>query len=59
MTKKEKLIREYRKKLRFEIKNSDTEIAHGNADIWLCELLEKLGYKEVVDVYDKVEKWYA
>lgn len=35
------------------------EGAHGEADSILCELLELLGYKDVVAAYNKVEKWYA
>lgn len=37
----------------------DTELAHVDADSVLCELLESLGYSEVVSAYRKVDKWYA
>ena len=37
----------------------DPEKAHGNADDVLCELLKRLGYDDVVDEWEKVEKWYA
>ena len=40
-------------------KNGDPEAAHGDADKILCELLIMLGYKEVIDAYSKIEKWYA
>jgi len=46
-------------RLQAEVDNDDTECAHGNADDILCELLEKLGYKEVVEKYNEVSKWYA
>lgn len=37
----------------------DYEVAHGEADTLLCELLTELGYKRVVEEFDKVGKWYA
>lgn len=42
-----------------EVNNYDTECAHINADEIICELLQTLGYKEVVKAYDEVTKWYA
>jgi hypothetical protein len=39
--------------------NGDTEAAHGYADDVLCALLRSLGYDDVVDEWDKVDKWYA
>lgn len=47
------------KRLQEEVNNDDTEDAHINADYILCELLEKLGYKDVVEKYNEVSKWYA
>lgn len=40
-------------------KNNDTETAHADADDVLCELLETLGYGDVVVEYAKVHKWFA
>jgi hypothetical protein len=40
-------------------KNRDVEVAHGNADDVLCDLLTDLGYGAVVAEWDKVRKWYA
>ena len=37
----------------------DNEEGHGEADDLLCSLLEDLGFKEVVDIYEQVTKWYA
>ena len=37
----------------------DTEMDHSNADGIICSLLEELGYKDVVEEYDKVDKWFA
>jgi hypothetical protein len=31
---------------------------HLNADKILCDLLRRLGYEEVVDLWEQVEKWY-
>lgn len=39
--------------------SGDVEAAHGNADDVLCELLRSLGYGDVVNAWDEVEKWYA
>ena len=39
--------------------NDDIEDCHSDADDILCELLISLGYKEVVEEYEKVEKWFA
>ena len=39
--------------------DDDTESAHGDADDILCELLQSLGYADVVDAYAKIDKWYA
>lgn len=40
-------------------KNYDIEAAHAIADDILCDLLEGLGYEDVVKEYYKVSKWYA
>lgn len=47
------------KTLQAESENYDTETAHINADHALCELLESLGYGDVVSEYRKISKWYA
>ncbi|KFI66075.1 hypothetical protein [Bifidobacterium cuniculi] len=38
---------------------TDQEEAHITADGILCEMLDRLGYSDVVDAYDGVPKWYA
>lgn len=40
-------------------KSGDTEAAHGDADQIICDLLSELGYQDVVEQWDKVDKWYA
>jgi hypothetical protein len=47
------------RKLRLAQDNPDTEEAHQHADYVLCELLLALGYKDVIEEYDAVRKWYA
>jgi hypothetical protein len=37
----------------------DTDRAHYAADMILCELLESLGYGDVVEAWGKVKKWYS
>lgn len=46
-------------KLKVEQANGDLEMAHGNADDVLCALLVALGYGDVVEEWEKVDKWYA
>jgi hypothetical protein len=56
---KEKLQNEYVEKMQECVNAYDPEAAHGDADKLLCELLEKLGYAEVVAKYKEVARWYA
>ena len=42
-----------------EIGSGDPEWAHSAADGIICTLLIDLGYQDVIDEWDKVEKWYA
>lgn len=37
----------------------DVEKAHGKADDILCEALKQFGCVELVELYEKVEKWYS
>ncbi len=39
--------------------NSDIELAHIDADGVLTDLLNTLGYKDVVAEWEKIDKWYA
>jgi hypothetical protein len=38
---------------------ADTEVAHASANSVLCELLTALGFDDVVEQYNKIDKWYA
>lgn len=51
--------REYIERLKKLQKGGDIEAEHAEADDVLCELLRELSYNEVVDEWEKVEKWYA
>lgn len=59
MTTLEKATRKAVKKLRKIQENIDSEKAHVDADNVLRELLQELGFEEVVVEFDKIEKWYA
>lgn len=37
----------------------DGEIVHGMMDGIMCETLEKLGFTEGVEIFEKAPKWYA
>lgn len=39
--------------------NGDPEESHTEGDRILCDLLVSLGYKEVVEEWKKIDKWYA
>ena len=56
---KEVIIKEAIEKMKECVNNGDTEVAHINAEAVLCDVLTQLGYKELVDLYEKVKKWYA
>lgn len=40
-------------------KYPDEEEDHINADFILCEMLDALGYKDLINTWDKVKKWYS
>jgi hypothetical protein len=46
-------------KLKDLIKDEDTEKAHLEADLTLRKILLELGYVEVIELYDQIDKWYA
>ena len=53
-----KLNEIYLKKME-ECTNYEPEYGHGVADEILCELLIKYGYTELVEKFNKLEKWYS
>jgi len=65
MKKREVDAEKYKKRL-IEIKERlksdpdyDEEFAHPDADAVLCDLLKELGFEDVVELYEKIPKWYA
>lgn len=54
MTKKQPI-----KRLDKLAESDDWEMAHSGADEILTQFLVGLGHQDVVEVYDKVNKWYA
>ena len=37
----------------------DNEEAHIKMDALMCEVLEKLGYKEGIEIFNNTPKWYS
>lgn len=35
------------------------DISHSKADSLMCQALRELGYGEMVDIFEKSERWYA
>jgi hypothetical protein len=42
-----------------EASRRDPEADHQRADKILCDLLQSLGYRDVVAEWENVQKWYA
>lgn len=55
------LIKKYLEKFEQEADPvaGDTEAVHGVVDSIICELLDELGFNEIVGKYDSYNKWYA
>ena len=50
---------EYIEKLRKLNELNNTETEHILADDLLVEILIKLGYQDIVDEYERINKWYS
>lgn len=63
MNKKILSIKELEKELIEDMKEligeGDAEYNHSRADDLLVIMLRKLGYNELCDLYEEVDKWYA
>jgi hypothetical protein len=53
-----KLNEKYLTKIK-ECSKYDTENGHSEADSILCELLLELGYADVIEEFQNLEKWYS
>jgi len=51
--------KEYINKLKDIQKGEDIENRHIEEDRLLCDLLEELGYIEIVKLYNKTIKWFV
>lgn len=51
--------KEAAERIRKTCMHRDLETAHSDADDILCEVLKALGYKETVEAWLAVDKWYA
>ena len=56
---KREIVDSYIKDLKECQEDRDIECAHVNADGILCRLLNELGFKDVVEEYNKVDKWFS
>ena len=56
--KQKKLLEIYKQKMADCIRR-DPEEGHELCDDVLCDLLIELGFDEIVEIYDKQDKWYA
>jgi hypothetical protein len=55
----EEEVKNYLAELKEHAESGDPECSHYDADRILCDIVSKLGYKEIVDIWEKVPKWYA
>lgn len=39
--------------------SSDIEMAHGEADDAVMDFLKSEGHEDIVELFNKIEKWYA
>ena len=55
----EKIRKLYLARLKTIAEETDIEDAHIEADQILCDILDMLGYHDIVEAYNSIEKWYA
>ncbi len=53
-----KLIKRTKQRLMAGV-DGDEEFQHIDADAALCDLLKGLGLNDVVELFNKIDKWYA
>jgi len=58
MNKNRELEKEYIQKME-DIEMWDEESPHINADWILADFLRELGYKDIVEAWKQIPKWYA
>jgi hypothetical protein len=56
---KQERVKQYTEEMQNLQNSSDLESTHCIADDLLCDLLREIGYGEVVNAFENLEKWYA
>ena len=56
---KEEFLEKFRILVKKHQTNPNEEDDHIEADNLLCILLGRLGFDEIVSLYDEIDKWYA
>lgn len=51
--------KDFADKMKAIFEKNDPEIAHGEADVLMCETLTKLGYLDGVKIFTQSQKWYS
>jgi len=54
-----KRLEKYKQMMKRCVYDEEEEVAHEQADDILCCLLKEIGYGDVVEIFNKVLKWYA
>lgn len=42
-----------------EDNTSEPEYDHIKADQLICKMLEQMGYRDIVEMYNRIPKWYS
>lgn len=50
---------EFRERMEYISKLTDTEIKHSSADALMAECLIALGYEEGIKIFWEMDKWYS
>ena len=56
--KQEEILKKYKDKMS-ETKDKDEESGHIEANGVLCDLLDELGYGEITEIFNDLDKWYS
>lgn len=57
--KKKELLEQSLKKMKILKQLGDEEVSHTMADKLLCDILKELGFEELVNEFNKLDKCYA
>jgi hypothetical protein len=57
MTQKERY--EYLSKLEILETDEDIQASHEEADKILCDILNKMGFEDIVEAWERIDKYYA